>query len=285
MQPVAIVTDSSACLTPQLAALYGIEVVPTEMLFEGRVYRDGVDEPADFYAQLRVAKRLPTTSAPSPARFLEAYKVAAQRGQSLLCLTLHSNFSALHSASLQAIELAKSDLPGVRIVSLSCPAVAAGQGLLAIEAAELAKQGKSLDELVAAVHQLGPKIILFAMVDTLEYLARGGRVPRAAALLGDFINLKPILTANEGKVYRLTLARSKEHAIGKMLRLMEQRNPKKVPIRVLVMHADAEQEASKFQAQLAGRFPWELLEQTQFTPVMGAHSGPGVVGVAFRLVE
>ena len=284
MLRVALVTDSSACLTPQLATLYGIEVVPTEMVFGGRIYRDGVDEPRDFYQQLRQATKLPTTSAPAPSAFLEAYQRAAARAESVLCLTLHPNLSNLHNTSQQAVQMALRELPGVRIVSVPCPAVAAGQGLLAIEAGVAAQQGMGLDELVAYTAKLAPQVEFFAMVDTLEYLAKGGRVPRAAALLGDFIHLKPILTANEGKVYRLSLARSKDNAINKMLRLMEERNPEKRPIRALVMHADAAQEAIRFQAQIVARFPWELMEEVQFTPVMGAHSGPGVLGVAFRVV-
>lgn len=285
MQKVAIVTDSTACLTTELAARYGIEIAPTELAFEGKVYRDGIDPPSDFYELLRKAKKPPTTSAPSPGRFLEAYARAAKHAESVLCITLPQELSSTHNVSQQAIQLAEEELPNVRIKSVSAPAVASGQGLIAIEAAQAAREGRTLDEMVAYVESLAPKVHFFAALDTLEYLAKGGHVPKAAAWLGDLIGFKPILTAYYGKVNRLSQTRTKKNAIIKMLQLMSDRNPEKAPIRALVMHADALVEAEDFAAQIKKNFDCQELFITQFTPVMGAHSGPGVVGVAFRAIE
>lgn len=285
MQRVAIVTDSTACLTPELAERYGIEIAPTELAFEGKVYRDGIDPPGDFYALLRNARKPPTTSAPSPGRFLEAYARAARRAEAVLCITLPVDLSSTHNVSKQAITLAEEDLPGVRIMSVAAPAVASGQGLVAIEAALAAKEGRTLEEMAAYVEGLAPKIHFFAALDTLEYLAKGGHVPKAAAWLGDLIGFKPILTAYYGRVDRLSQARTKKNAMNKMLALMGRRNPDRAPIRAIVMHADALQEAEEFAAQIKRRFTCRDMLITQFTPVMGAHSGPGVVGVAFRCLE
>lgn len=283
MRQVAIVTDSTACLTPELAREHGIEIVPTEMLFEGRVYRDGVDPPGDFYRQLRKAHTLPKTSAPPPGLFLEAYRRASERAKSVLCITLPANLSSTHQSAQQAALLAKDELPGVAIRCVAAPAVAAGQGLVALEAARAAQAGMTIDEVAKLVVEMAPQVHFFAVLDTLEYLAKGGHVPRAAAWLGDFVGVKPILTAAHGKVERLSQAQSKRSAVNKMLRMMQERNPGKLPIRALVMHADAPQEAEEFLAQIQAKFPCESVQVTQFTPVMGAHSGPGVVGVAFRV--
>ncbi len=285
MQKVAIVTDSTACLSRELVEAHGIEIVPTEMAFEGRVYRDGVDSAEDFYAQLRQAKKLPTTSAPPPGLFLEAYGRAAKRAEGVLCITIPEELSSTHNSSRQAIALAQDELPGVRIISLPAPAVASGQGLVALEAAEAAERGDDLDTVAGLVTDLAPRVHFFAVLDSLEHLAKGGHVPKAAAWLGDLVGLKPILTSRGGKVERLSQARSKRGAVAKMLRLMEERNPGGLPIRALVMHADAPGEALRFREQIEARFPCESLSITQFTPVMGAHSGPGVVGVAFRTAE
>jgi DegV family protein with EDD domain len=285
MQRVAIVTDSTACLSRELGEAHGIEIVPTEMVFEGRVYRDGVDSAEDFYAQLRKAKKPPTTSAPSPGLFLEAYARAAKRAESVLCITIPEELSSTHNSSQQAIALARDEMPDVRIISLPAPAVASGQGLVALEAAEAAERGGDLETVAALVAELAPRVHFFAVLESLEHLAKGGHVPKAAAWLGDLVGLKPILTSRGGVVERLSQARSKRGAVAKMIRLMEERNSDGLPIRALVMHADVPGEALRFREQIESRFPCESLSITQFTPVMGAHSGPGVVGVAFRTVE
>ncbi len=285
MPEAAIVTDSTACLSPELAARFGIEVVPTEVELEGRVYRDGVGAPEAFYAHLRKAKAAPKTSAPSPGAFLEAYRRAAARAKSILCITLPPELSSTYVCSKQAAMLAEEELPGVRILSVPTPAVASGQGLVAIETARAAGEGRGLDDLARLVDALAAQVHFFAVLDTLEYLARGGHVPRAVGWLSDLMGLKPILTASYGRVKRLSQATSKERAVSKMLRFMDERNPQRRPIRALVMHADAPAEAERFRAQIEARFSCELLLVTQFTSVMGAHSGPGVVGVAFRCVE
>ena len=128
MQKVAVVTDSSSCLPPEVAAQHGIEIVPIEMVFEGRVYRDGADGAGDFYRLLREAKRLPTTAAPSPGLFLEAFTRARKRAESILCITLPANLSSLHNSSQQAIGLAEEEMPGVRIVSMGAGPLRPGRG-------------------------------------------------------------------------------------------------------------------------------------------------------------
>ena len=284
MQHVAVVTDSSCCLSMELAREHGIEIVPYRMHFEGRDFRDGVDDPSDFYALLRQADKLPATSAPSPGLFLEAYKQAAQRAETVLCITLPGELSSCHNSSKQAIILAEEELPGLKIVSVAAPAVASGQGLVALEAARASASGGTLDECASLVSALAPRVHFFAVLDTLEYLARGGHVPKAVGWLGDLVGVKPILTAHYGTVKRLTQARSKRRAVDTMLRMIEERNPQRRAIRALVMHADAVGEAEAFRDEIASRFPCDLLLLTQFTPVMAAHSGPGVVGVAFLVV-
>lgn len=284
MQKVAIVTDSSACLSGTLAASAGVEVVPVEMILEGRVYRDGLDDAGDFYRLLREARTLPKTSAPSPGQFLQAFRRARERAPSILCITLPANLSSLHNASQQAVALAAEQMPGLRIRTIEAGAVAAGQGLIVLEAARAAMDGQELDQVESLVADLGPRVHFFAALDTLEFLARGGHVPKVAAWLGNVMGIRPILTAPGGDVRRITQARSRRAALARILNLMEERNPKGAPIRVLVMHADALSEAQALAEQVRQRFPCEELHVTQFTPVMGAHSGPGVLGVAFRVV-
>ena len=283
MQKVAIVTDSSSCLPFDLASEHGIEIVPIEMVFEGRSYRDGRDDPGDFYRLLRDAKRPPTTAAPSPGLFREAYTRARERAESVLCITLPANLSSTNNSSQQAIQLAGEELPGVKIVSVSAGAVAAGQGLLVLETARAAARGLELEELVSLAGDLAQRVHFFAALDTLEYLARGGHVPKVAAWLGGMVGIRPVLMAPKGDVKRISQVRSRGGAISKIVELMEERNPERGPIQVMVMHADAESEAEKLRERIEAAFECKEMLITTFTPVMGAHSGPGVIGVAFKV--
>ena len=285
MQQVAIVTDSSSCIAGHLAKAYGIEIVPYDLAFDDLVYRDGVDPVGAFYDLLRAAKRPPTTSAPSPGLYLEAFRAASTRASSVLCITLPSNLSSSHNASQQAVIMAEERLPGVQFRSVTAPAVAAGQGLISLEAAELAAQGASLNEVAARVAALAPGVFFYAVLDSLEYLAKGGHVPAVAAWLGDRVGFKPVLTARHGKVERLTQVRSKTRAIERMLLMMEDANPERAPIRAILMHADAPGEATRFSEKIRERFDCREVLITEFTPVMGAHSGPGVVGIAYRVLD
>ena len=254
------------------------------MLFDGRVYRDGAEDPGDFYRLLREAERPPTTAAPSPGLFLQAFGRAKERGEGVLCITLPANLSSLHNSSQQAVRLAEEEMPGVRIVSMVAGAVAAGQGLLALEAARAAARGLGLDDTVRLVGELGPQVHFFAALDTLEYLAKGGHVPKVAAWLGNMVGLRPILTAPNGDVKRMSQARSRRGAMDKILKMMEQCNPSNAPVQALLMHADALQDAYSLRDRIEARFRCQEMLVTRFTPVMGAHSGPGVLGVAFRVV-
>ncbi len=283
-QKVAIVTDSSCCLPAEVASQHGIEIVPFEMAFEGRTYRDGVDDPDDFYRMLRKAERLPTTSAPSPGLFLQAFAEARERAESILCITLPDGLSSLHNSSLQAVMLAEEQMPGVRVDTMGAGAVASGQGLLVLEAARAAARGLDLDAIINMLKEMAPRVHFFAALDTLDYLAKGGHVPKVAAWLGGVVGIRPILTASNGDIKRIAQARSRKGAVDKMLSLMRARIPLDKPVQVCVMHADAIDEAEAFRNVIEERFECREMLMTPFTPVMGVHSGPGVLGVAFRVL-
>ena len=285
MQKVCVITDSSACLSVEFAARQSIQVVPIEMLFQGKIYRDGVDDPGKFYRLLRDAPSLPKTSAPSPSAFLEAFRTARRYGRSVLCITLPSNLSSVNNSCQQAIKMAHQEMPDLDVRCMESGAVAAGQGLIVLQAARAAAAGAELAQVMELVDRLPTEVHFFAMLDTLEFLARGGHVPKAAAWLGHLVGVRPILTAPRGDVKRITQARSRRSAIQKILSLVERNNPERRPIQALVMHAEALDEANNLADNLRRRFPCEELEITQFSPVMGTHSGPGVVGVAYRVVR
>jgi len=147
MKKVAIVTDTTACIPPEQVSRYNIEIIPVQLNFEDRSYRDGIDiTPNEFYAMLRQAKKMPTTSSSSPAPYLEAYRNASQRARSILCFTEPAKFTTMFNAANIAREIARNVLPGIPIEVIECTTAAAGQGLVALSAARAADENKTLEE-------------------------------------------------------------------------------------------------------------------------------------------
>jgi len=279
---VAIVTDTTACIPREQVEKYGVELVPIELIFGDKVYRDGVDiSPTQFYALLRQAEKLPTTSGSLPGPFLEAYCKASQRASSILCITVSSKLSGMFNSARLAMEMAKEALPNIAIEVLECSTAAAGQGLVVLAAAKAAALGKSLAEVVDTAKSVMQGVNLLAALDTLYYLAKGGRVPKAAAWASSLIKIKPILAIKEGEVGPVTNPRTTAGAIKRMLQIMGQKVVKGQPLHVAVMHADALDRAKELMAKISSRFDCAELFITEFTPVMGVHTGPGVIGVAF----
>jgi len=263
-------------------AEYGIELVPMTIIFGDKTYRDGIDiSPNEFYARLRQAKELPTTSHPSPEAFLDAYRNASQRAASILCIDISSHFSATLNSARLATEMAKETMPDVVIEVLDCGTAAAGQGLVVLAAAKAAALEKSLAEVVDTARSVIQRVNLFATLDTLHYLVKGGRVPKAAALLGSLLQIKPIFTVSEGEAHPVTTARTNPGAMKRILKIMGQKIAKGQPLHAAVMHADALDKAAALRNQISSRFDCIELFITEFSPVMGVHTGPGVIGVAF----
>jgi DegV family protein with EDD domain len=261
---------------------YGIELVPVEFIFGDKIYRDGIDmSPAEFYARLRRAEKLPTTSGSSPAPFLEAYQRASQKASSILCITIPSKLSGMFNSAQLAKEMAKKALPNVVIEVIDCRTAAVGQGLVVLAAAREAAKGKSLTEVVATTQHIMERVSLFATLDTLHYLVKGGRVPKAAGLASSLLQIKPIFCVNGGDAFPVTNARTYDGAVKRILKLVEQKVVKGKPLHAAVMHADALERAEAIKQEIASRFDCTELFITEFTPVMGVHTGPGVVGIAF----
>jgi DegV family protein with EDD domain len=281
-QRVAIVSDTTACLLPEQVKEYDIEVVPVALIFEDKVYRDGIDiSPADFYALLRQAKKLPITSGSSPAPYLEAYEKASQKAGSIVCITEPSGFSAMFNSAKLAMDMARTTLAGVPIEVIGCATAAAGLGLVALAAARAAASGKALQEVVNVTKRIMSRISLFAMLDTLHYLVKGGRVPQAAALVNSVLKIKPIFTLNQSDAHTVALPRNVESAMKHILSMMEEKVVRGQSLRVAVMHADAADRALELRNRISAHFNCNELFVTEFTPVMGVHTGPGLVGVAF----
>lgn len=278
MPKIAIVTDSAACLPPDLVRHYHIHVIPFRVVFGRQVFRDGVDLTAQaFYALLSQAESLPTTSQPSIAEFLETYRQISQEAEAIVSIHVPAAMTGTYGTARAAWDIVGADKP---IAILDCGSAAMGEGFVVLAAARAIAAGQSLEQVVAAAQAVMAKTYLFAALDTLDYLRRGGRVVGVVALVGNALHIKPVCCLKDGHVGLLTQRRSRRQTIEYMIEAMAERVGEG-PVHAAVFHGAVPEAAAELQRAILSRFNCTELYTTQFTPVMGAHTGPGVWGVTF----
>lgn len=277
MGKIAIVTDSSANLPEELVKEYDVKVVPIYLLWNGITYRDGIDiSPAELYRRLKESSTLPKTSAPSVGDFLKTYTSLASEAEAIISIHLPPNLSATYEAARTAAQMVE----GAKVYVANAHTAAAGQGLVVLEAARLARKGVEPEIILKRIDEIGQKVHLFAFLSTLKYLYFGGRIGLASALLGSAIQLCPILYLRDGVADVWSKPRTRTRALQELLKIAEQKIGNR-RAHVGVMHGDSLEDALYLKEELEKRFDCAELFITEFTPVMGAHTGPGLVGIAF----
>ncbi len=279
---IKIVTDSTGHLTQEQAQANDITVVPAKVIFGTTEYRDEVDLTKEqFYEMLPTAKHHPTTSQPSAGDFVQVYRPILDAGREIVSIHLASKLSGTYASACTAkTELEDKLKKTVPITILDTPFVSMAFGMLVLVAAQAAAAGKSRDEIVAAVNALIPKMNLILVLDTLEYLKRGGRIGAARALLGTALNVKPLLEVKHGAIEPLEQQRSRAKALKRLLEIMEERVAGR-PVHVTVLHARAIAEADAMEKELRARFACQELFKNEIGPAVGVHTGPGALGLAF----
>ena len=278
---VAIVVDSAISLPKKVTEEHGLYVVPMDVVFEGKTYRDGLDmETAEFYERMQESHKLPTTSAPSPASFLEVFRSASQNTNNILCLTLSSKFSRTYESARSAVELAAQSLSNVQISLVDTHTAAGAQALVALAAARSALEGSSVEKVRAVAQEVASRVSLVAFLDTLYYLWKGGRVPKVGLWIASILKIKPLLELSNGEVHMIERPRTRTRATERLLAIMRQRI-KEERVHAAVIHAHSFEEAETLRACIASEFECDELFVSEFTPVLGAHTGPGLLGIAF----
>ena len=283
MRKVAIVTDSTCCLPGELVERYGIRLVPLLIVHKGKSYRDGIDISApEVYEIMRRRKDLPTTSTPSVGDFLDAYSQASRTAESVLCITLTSLQSKIFDVAVMAKGAAGETMPNTPIEVMDSRAAAGALGFIVLEAARVASRGADLTLAKNAAQDMMSRVNFLAMVDTLFYLARTGRIARAAAWAGSLLDVKPILEHSPaiGETMPVARPRTKRKAIQHMLKIMADRAGTS-RVRAMVHHADELVEAEKLAEEIRSRFDCAELHLTDMTPTIGVHAGPGLLGITF----
>jgi len=272
---VRVVTDSACDLPQELAEELRIEVVPLTIRFGEEEYTDRVDlSGEEFYAKLRTSQKLPETAAPAPGAFEAAFRRCIDDGaDGIVCVNLSSGVSA----TMQSAENAARAMEGtVPIKVIDSRSVTMGLGFEAAEAARAAAAGKGLDDIAGLVEDMTPRTHVYGVLDTLEYLKKGGRIGGAQAFLGTLLSIKPIIDFSTGVVE----AESRQRTRGKALRHVAGLVAKHAPIEHLaVMHAEAT-DVEDFLALIAEHHPREQTHIGLIGATIGTHAGPGVIGVS-----
>jgi len=278
---VRVVTDSVSDMPADLAASLGITVIPCNVQFGQEVFLDGINlSREEFYARLVSGPILPTTSAPAVGIFEETYRrlaAEAERAGAPLegIVTIHAaaNLSAIYNSARLGAEAAA---PAVRVVAIDSQQVSMSIGWLCVIAARLAAAGHSLDEIVAQVQALVPRAHLLAVLDTLQFVQRSGRIGKAQFLLGMLLSIKPLLEVRGGELLPLGTVRTRSRAIERLVELGASLAPYE---EVAVMHARAPEVAQQVADMLAAWHPRERIVIGEIGVVLGTHAGPGAVGI------
>jgi fatty acid kinase fatty acid binding subunit len=275
---IKIVTDSGSGISPEIAQQYGITVVPLYVHFGTETFRDGVDiHLADFLSRLKSSPQLPTTSQPSAGDFLEVYKPLIADGSEVVSIHL----SAKLSGTVASANTAREMLPDASIHVVDSLFISAPQAFMAIEAARMAAAGQSAEAILARLKKLIAGFHIYFVVDTLEYLQKGGRIGKAAALLGTALQMKPILALEEGIVDAKERIRTKNRAVVRIQELAVQETAGRSCRYLGILHAAAPDEACQLEAHLVSRLAPAETIMSEVGPVIATHTGPGVVGAAF----
>jgi DegV family protein with EDD domain len=278
MTKIAIITDSDSSIPAGLGAELGIAQVPITIHFADASFTTGIDiDDALVFKNIDQRNRLPTTAAPSPNAFAGAYQRAFEGGaDSVVCICVSSKVSATYNSALAACEM----FPARDITVIDSQLISMGQGFMVLAAAEAAKAGANVAEVIAAAEDTAKRVHLYALLSTLKYLAMSGRVGKLVAGMADTLNIKPILTVKDGKLDLLERIRTKKKAQERLLELSKQAVEGKSIERLALIHVNYVEGAHEVQEQLCKLLPCPTdIITADFTPGLSVHAGTGVVGI------
>jgi len=278
---IAVVTDSTSDLPVDIAKQHGVSVVPLNVHIEDETYFDGVTISADeMYRRLPDQKVIPTTSAPSVGTFLEKYEELAKTHDEIISIHLSSKLSLTHNSAVQAVAELGSNGPRIEVIDTAQASMALG--FTAVQVAEAIASGSTLDEVVALAKSASERAVFIGMVDTLEYLVRGGRIGKAQGFAGSILRVKPILTIREGEAHPLERARNRKKGIARVKSLVAEYAPLE---KLSILYTTDEVDAQEIANEVASYEPDGEPVVAQLGPVVGNYLGPGMLGLGLIRAE
>jgi DegV family protein with EDD domain len=278
MSKVAIVTDSSPYIPAEIIQANNIHVVPLTVIWGEENFYDGVDiTPVEFYQRLDKAKVMPSTSQPSVADFEVLFRKLHQEGYDILAVLISEDLSGTISSATQAKKL----LPEANIEIVNSKTLAMALGFQVLAAARAANQGASLEECKRLAEDAKERCGVIFVLDTLEFLHRGGRIGAAKRFMGTLLNVKPVLAIEGGVIIPLDSVRTHKKALSAIIDLVEDKTQGKKNIRLATLHANSPATAQEVLDEAAQRISPVETVFSEVSPVIGTHAGPGAIGLAF----
>lgn len=277
---VKIIADTTSCIPPAEAEQMGIGYLPQIIVFGEETYRDDTEmDPRSFLKRQKVSPVLPKTAAPPPALYTPIYQKYSEEDQSMVVLCPSIDVSG----TFRSATVAANDFPGADIRVIDTRLIAGGLGAVVKQAKVWADQGKSADFIVENAQMMSKREKIFFLVDTLEYLYKGGRIGAAKALLGSILQMKPILTFNEGLIQPFDSQRTQKRALARLKEVVSADCPHASDAHLCIMHGDAEDTARQCAEDLSVGLGIPLSDITIYdlTPAILVHSGPGVIAVSY----
>ncbi|MFC5559084.1 DegV family protein [Ureibacillus thermophilus] len=275
---IAVVTDSTAYLSPEERKRHNIYMIPLSVTLDDGVFEEEFEIQAEeFYTKVREAKTFPKTSQPSIGKFIELFEMLAKDYDEVICIHLSSGISGTYQSALQAGNLVE----GITIHGFDSEISCAPQGFYALQAAKMAKEGKTSAEILETLEELKRQMRAYFIVDDLSHLQRGGRLSSAAAIVGGLLQIKPILHFENKVIVPYEKIRTKKKAMNRVEELLAQDAEKYERIYAMLIHANREQEAREWMAKLQEKFPNVEFSLSYFGPVIGTHLGEGSLGLGW----
>ena len=279
MSKIALVTDSTSYIPPALLQRYNITVAPLVLIWGSEAFEDGVDiQPSEFYARLKTASVMPTTSQVTIPKFTEIYQKLLDQDCQILTMLISEKLSGTINSAVQAKSLLPAGAP-IEIFDSQSTAMALGFQVLAV--AKAIESGANMAEALKVAEQArGCTGVVFA-VDTLEFLYRGGRIGGGSRFLGTALNIKPILELRDGKVEALERVRTRSKSLDRLIELVEQQVAGRKPLRLASLSANVPEEAHALLERAATQLGAIEKYETELSPTIGTHAGPGTVGLVY----
>ena len=280
MSKIALVTDSTTYMPPELVKKYNISVAPQVLIWGDQTYKDGVDiDSREFFTRLKTARVMPTTSQVAVVSFQEIFQDLVDKDFNVLAVLVSAKLSGTIQSAVQARELMGAAGEKIHIVDSQSVAMALGFQVLAV--ARALEDGASLMEAIALAEKSHQYTGVFFAVDTLEFLHRGGRIGGAQRFIGTMLNMKPILAIQDGRVEGIERIRTKNKAHDRVLELTLEKVGGRTPVRLATLHANASEDARALLSRAEAALKPVESVFTEVSPTVGTHAGPGTVGLAF----
>ncbi len=278
MSKIAIVTDSTAYIPQSVRDEHGITMVPLNVVFGNESYKEEVEITAsDFYEMMKNAEQLPKTSQPAIGLFGIEFERLAKDHDQIISIHLSSQISGTYQSAVAAGDMVE----GVEVFPFDSEISCMPQGYFVLEAAKLAKAGKTAPEIIDRLTEMKQNVRAYFMADDLSHLHRGGRLNGAQLFVGSLLQVKPVLHFEDGKIVPFEKVRTAKKALNRILSLLDEDASKGNPIQIVVIHANREEKAEQLASEIQDKYPHANVTVSYFGPVIGTHLGEGSLGVGW----